>query len=303
MNTPTPPARTGLWLLTALLLIAAPAVLLFLTLRGGEHGDHSNGRGTSRSAADPAFTDVGMEHIHGLGVDPADGTLYAATHFGVFAVQADGSATRMGDMQDTMGFAIAGPSTFLASGHPDFTEDDEPLLGLIESRDAGRTWQSLSLRGEADFHALQVTTERVWGFDSTTSTLMVTDDRRSWTRLARLPLYDFAVGADERVLVGATEQAVVRSDDGGRSWAEVPGAPALRLVEPGPGGFLAVDAEGAVHVSDDGGRTWRARGAVEWTPAAMTVVDSGQSLYIATTDGRILLSRDGGLTFSVMWDS
>ncbi len=28
------------------------------------------------------FPEPGLEHTHGLGVDPADGVLYAATHFG-----------------------------------------------------------------------------------------------------------------------------------------------------------------------------------------------------------------------------
>lgn len=300
MQKSTPWGRTALWLLTAVLLIAAPAALV-LTLRGGEHGDHASTPGTSSSTADPALTDVGMEHIHGLGVDPADGRLYAATHFGVFVVDENGTATRVGNMQDTMGFAIAGPNTFLASGHPDFTEDEEPLMGLIESRDAGRTWQPLSLRGQADFHALQVTGERVWGFDSTTGRLMITTDRRSWTTLSRLPLTDFAVGADERVVVGATDETVLRSEDGGRNWTAVPGAPALRAVDPAADGFVAVDAEGIVHSSIDGGRTWTARGALDGTPAAITVVDDGQSVYVATTDTRILVSHDRGVTFSVLW--
>lgn len=32
--------------------------------------------------------------------------------------------------------------------------DLPPALGLIESRDGGKTWRSLSLQGEADFHVL-----------------------------------------------------------------------------------------------------------------------------------------------------
>ena len=132
----------------------------------------------STSAAD----DPGLIHVHGLGINPADGTLYAATHTGLFAVR-DGAGQRVANrLQDTMGFTVVGPDHFLGSGHPDFRDtqlyhrDRRPLLGLIESRDAGRSWQPLSLLGEADFHALQVTHGRVYGYDATGSGFMVTSD-------------------------------------------------------------------------------------------------------------------------------
>ncbi|PWI12287.1 hypothetical protein DIZ27_01455 [Streptomyces sp. NWU339] len=45
-------------------------------------------------------------------------TAHAAGHHGVFRLDS-GTATRgAGRYQDTMGFTVTGPSTFLASGHP-----------------------------------------------------------------------------------------------------------------------------------------------------------------------------------------
>lgn len=61
---------------------------------------------------------VAVSHIHGLGIDPADGRLYVATHEGVIAVEDDGSTKRVSDTADYMGFTVKGPSTFLGSGHP-----------------------------------------------------------------------------------------------------------------------------------------------------------------------------------------
>src|SRR3990172_6015840 len=90
-------------------------------------------------------------HVHGLGVNPKDGTLYAATHFGMFRITGEGSAERVGESyQDTMGFTVEGPDQFLGSGHPDFRDYQagrlHPLLGLIRSDDAGKTWKSVSLK-------------------------------------------------------------------------------------------------------------------------------------------------------------
>ncbi|MFJ2593730.1 hypothetical protein [Streptomyces erythrochromogenes] len=58
--------------------------------------------------------------------------------------------------QDTMGFTVTGPRTFLASGHPSPSDPEarSPHLGLIRSTDADRTRQKVSAGGEADFHAL-----------------------------------------------------------------------------------------------------------------------------------------------------
>ena len=136
--------------------------------------------------ADPigdAAEDVGPEHVHGLGLNPADGSLYVATHTGMFRMPPGSQeAKRVGDhLQDTMGFAVVGPDRFLGSGHPDLRDDLPPLLGLIESSDAGRSWESVSLLGNADFHALRVDGPQVVGYDASGGRLMVSSDRgRTW---------------------------------------------------------------------------------------------------------------------------
>ncbi|WP_348245882.1 WD40/YVTN/BNR-like repeat-containing protein, partial [Salmonella enterica] len=87
-------------------------------------------------------------------------------------------------MQDTMGFAVVGPDRFIGSGHPELRDDLPPLLGLISSSDAGRTWEPVSLLGEADFHALDADGARVVGYDASGGRLMRSDDGgRTWTTL------------------------------------------------------------------------------------------------------------------------
>ena len=243
--------------------------------------------------------DPGMAHVHGLGVDPADGTLYAATHFGVFAVGDDGSATRVGDQQDTMGFTVVGPRTFLGSGHPDPAVDDEVLAGLVESRDAGRTWTPLSLRGEADFHALVARHGRVYGHDATSGAVMVSEDRRTWDRRSRLPARDLAVSpADPEVLLATTPQGPLRSADGGRSWTPLAAPPLVVLDWADDGALYGVDVDGRVHASGDGGTTWEPRGSTGAPPEAVTA-PAGEPgrLVVAASDGRIVESTDGGRTF------
>lgn len=259
--------------------------------------------------ASPSGPDIGLEHVHGLGVDPADGVLYAASHFGLWRIPEREEATRVANrFQDTMGFTVVGPGTFLASGHPDFRMDpDLPTrLGLIRSTDEGRTWQSISLSGEADFHELQAAHGNVYGWDAASGRLLVSaDDGRTWETRSTLALGDLVVSpGDPLTLLATTEVGLVRSGDGGRTWELVPGAPALAVVAwPSVDSTYGVTADGVMQHSDDGGTTWTPRGTVGGEPEAMAVpvLDGADTLYVAVSGRGILASDDGGATFAVRY--
>ena len=240
----------------------------------------------------------GLAHVHGLGVDPADGTLYAASHYGLFTVPTSGKAERVGDrMQDTMGFTIVGPNHFLGSGHPDPRDEGKaPQLGLIESTDAGKSWRSLSLDGEADFHSLEAKHGAVYGYDSQTGQLTVTSDRRNWDRRGQVPMADFAVSpTSPDILLATTEQGLARSSDGGRTFTPVTGAPLLQLVDwPSEASIVGVAPDGAVHVSADGGTTWTRPGQVPGKPTALAT--NGPAEVFVSTTTAIYSSTDGGRT-------
>jgi photosystem II stability/assembly factor-like uncharacterized protein len=258
------------------------------------------GTAGSPPAEEVAEADPGLTHIHGLGVDPADGTLYAASHHGLFRVPANGKPQRVTDnRQDTMGFTIAGPRHFLGSGHPAPDTGGPIHLGLIESTDAGQRWTSLSLSGQADFHALEAKHNLVYGHDSQTGQLMVSADRRTWDRRARLALADFAVSpTDPNLLLATTQQGLARSTDGGRTFTPVPDSPVLLHIDwPATATLVATSPDGAVYLSPDGGRTWSRNGTVPGAPVALTATGPND-INIATKSG-IHTSRDGGATFPI----
>ncbi len=295
--------RVPAWLAAAVAaLVAVAAVTVFLV---GREDETPSGRGSALPALD---VEPGVIHVHGLGVDPADGLLYVATHSGLFRLPETGQPVRIANRaQDTMGFAIAGPRTFVGSGHPDPREDDvrPPLLGLIESTDAGQTWKRLSLHGEADFHALRVAHGAVYGYDSTSGTFMVTADRTTWDRRSRLPMRDFAVSpASPDDIVATTEQGLVRSRDGGRTWQSVAGAPALVVVAwPGADALYGVAPDGTVYRSADAGAIWSRRGTAGGEPAALSVDRMGNTdvVHVAVHDVGVVASRDGGTTFTTRY--
>jgi photosystem II stability/assembly factor-like uncharacterized protein len=200
-------------------------------------------------------------------------------------------------MQDLMGFTVVGPRHFLASGHPGPGEDAPPALGLIETTDGGRSWQTLSLAGVADFHALEARHGRVYGWND--GDLMVSEDGRTWETRAQLLLADFAVSPDDPdTILATTAQGLGASDDGGRTFGAVPGAPALLLVSwDDTGEVVGVDQQGVVHASDDGGESWQRRGSAGGQPTALMAADGRVAVAL---DGSIVLSRDGGRSFSAV---
>ena len=293
--------RIGVTSALAAAALAAGAVVL---TQSGDDGESLR----AASGLPPVEVETGVVHVHGLGVDPGDGVLYAATHSGLFRVPEQGKAARVANRaQDTMGFSIVGPGKFIGSGHPDFREDDvrPPLLGLIESDDRGETWDRISLHGEADFHALHAAHGNVYGYDSTSQTFMVSQDRKDWDRRSQLPMADFAVDpTNPDTLLATTEQGVVRSTDGGRAWTPVAGAPTLVVLSWAEQGQLyGVTPDGTVQRSEDGGVTWGERGSVGGEPEAITVDVRGgeETLYVAASDRGIVASTDQGRTFTTRY--
>jgi hypothetical protein len=265
---------------------------------GGDDGSQDD------ESRPPVVTDPGPIHVHGLGINPKDDALFIATHTGLFRVAPDESkARRVADRyQDTMGFTVVGPDRFLGSGHPDGREEAPPFLGLIRSGDAGRTWQPVSLRGQADFHVLEADNPYVYGFGSDWESrreqfLVSTNDGKSWDeREVPEPLIALALDPrDPERIFASGEAGLYESRDGGRQWSRREGEPGL-LGWKRRQGLALVTTTGDAMASSDG-RRWRKVGTVGGEPAAFESEDDG--LYVALHDGTVKRSADGGRSWEV----
>ncbi|WP_171113259.1 MULTISPECIES: F510_1955 family glycosylhydrolase [Streptomyces] len=275
-------------------VLAATAILLTATLTACANGSATSGA----EEPSPSGAAAAVSHIHGLGIDPADGRLYVATHKGVFAVDDDGSHKRVSDTADYMGFTVAGPNTFLGSGHPAEGSDNHANRGLIKSTDAGKTWKTLSLGGEADFHALEYAHNTIYGYDSTNGMLRVSKDGKTWDERAQFAALDIAVSPnDPDVVLATTENGIAKSTDGGETFNEGTKPVLAFLSWAKPNALYGIDPGGGLHRSTDGGTTWKEAGTVPGGgPQALTAVDADRILA-ATQDG-VYESRDGGKTFT-----
>lgn len=279
--------------MTHRLVVLAVLPLLILS---GCGGDDERATATPNDAGGLVLSDDVVSHIHGVGINPADDAPVVATHSGLFrAAPGDRRAERLSELrQDTMGFTIIGPDRFLGSGHPAAGSGQPSLLGLIESDDAGRSWRSVSLSGQVDFHVLRAAKRRVYGVNSTDGALLVSGDGgRTWSRSTPPgAVVDLAIDPTnpERVVMSG-DAGLARSDDAGRTWErlkdDLVGLLAWTSRE-----LVLIDADGQAHSSADGGRRFEAVGSVGDQPAAAAA--SGAQILVALHDNSVRLSDDGG---------
>lgn len=262
------------------------------------------GCGSSGDDGSPSRADEGLvvqdghRHVHGLGVNPADGDLYIATHNGMWRAPAgEAKATRVGDLQhDLMGFTVVGPNRFLASGHPALRDDLPPQLGLQRSTNAGEDWETVSLLGAADLHVLRAAGSRVYGVDSGTGAFVTSaDGGRSWQqRTPPAAVADLAIApGDPTRVVAATRVGLLASTDTGRTWRPLRRGLTGLLAWPTARALYLVAADGVVWRSTDGGRDFARVGSVGAEPGAFAA-NGQRELYAAVHGGTVLVSADGG---------
>lgn len=238
------------------------------------------------------------EHVHGVARDPGDGSVYLATHQGLYRYS-KGTSVRVGPNVDWMGFSIAGPDHFYASGHPGDGVDLPAPVGLMESIDAGKTWSVLSRGGESDFHALTSSSKGILGYDGA---LRASTDGKTWTQPAiTAEPRSLAAAPDGSRILATTGNGVLISTDQGATWMPLSGAPQLLLASwADKTTATGVTTTGHLAVTTDAGATWTTGTAkVDSAQATSASRDSGGTLEIlVVTNSGVQRSVDSGASLS-----
>jgi len=256
------------------------------------------GQSTAAQPSAPAASGLPSDHVHGVSRDPGSGKVNLATHTGLFALS-DAKWTRVGPEVDLMGFAVVGPGTFYASGHPAAGVDLPAPVGLIKSTDAGATWTVLSRGGESDFHALTASPQAVMGFDGS---LRTTTDGKTWSAgaLSSEPR-TLSAAPDGSQVLATTNEGLLSSTDQGVTWAPLTSAPPVFLAAWADAKTLVgVTTDGSVAVSTDAGKTWKTNTPTLTSGQALTASRNpeGTLEILVVTDTALLQSLDNGASFS-----
>jgi hypothetical protein len=290
--------------LVALLLVAAALA----ACGDADGGDERSGTPPAVPWLDP---DGDVPIVGSLAVNPADGRLWMATNTGLFRVPAAGeqpvkvtgkltTPDGSGEISRQLVVRFTGPDRLLGSGHPAAGSSLPQALGLISSDDAGKTWTSVSELGTADFHAIEVSGDRlIGGLYGQAQVLVSGDDGRSWdTRSAPRPLVDLEVDpSDATKWIASTADGLYLSRDEGGTWRAIDPTPNSYLAWAAPAALYRLDPGGPLMRSSDGGGSWKQVGSTGGEPQALVAADP-TTLYAALIDGTVKRSADGGRTWA-----
>lgn len=266
-----------------------------------------------------------IHHIHGLATDRRDpDAVVIATHTGLVRLRS-GDAEWLGEHRfDLMGFTAhpRDPNVAYASGHPDrptYAREGIGNLGLLVTRDGGRTWQSVALRGHADFHALTYSPRdggQLYGWNVAgeqpglyrISTKDWNAERLPASGLANVLALSAGPGEDGPLLAG-TMKGLFVSHDQGRTWQPVTkltNAPVAAVSHHSSRPQLAYayvhqGGQGLAR-TQDGGATWGAPLLFTGlqTPIIALAVGPADQVVVATSGADVMRSRDGGRTWETL---
>lgn len=234
-------------------------------------------------------------HVHNLSFEGS--VLILGTHSGLWSQSPGAVPVQISQRSfDFMGFATNG-KRWLASGHPAPEEEGPSDLGLLQSTDRGVTWQQVSLAGEADFHRLTASGDRIFGLSSVDDSLLRSDDSGvSWTNLGSLGLFDIAIDpANPNNLLATTADGLVRSTDAGVTFTPIATPSLIALIVWTPNYVVGADVEGRILTSTNAGSVWEGLSTLPAQPAALGADGSRIAVLAGAT---VFESVDAGKSFT-----
>jgi photosystem II stability/assembly factor-like uncharacterized protein len=250
-------------------------------------------------------------HLHGLAVPAwAPDDVYVGSHQGLARIDSEGEWSFVSEVpHDFMGFQ-ANPTeenVFYSSGHPAPGSNLPNPVGFMVSRDAGKTWEIVSLAGQVDFHVMAVQStdgDVIYGYSG--GLLRSRDAGRSWERVAgnigRIGgVFSLAVHPhDADTVVAGSRSGLWRSRDAGRTWERlIADTPVTAVTYAGDSLFAySVSPEAGLMSSDDDGESWRSTGfSVEGDDAIAYIAphpEDADTLHVGSFGQDIFKTTDGG---------
>jgi len=271
---------------------------------------------------------VEVHHIHGLAFDSREpGALLVATHTGLVRIRLGANPEWVGAGRfDLMSFTASpgDPGMLYASGHPDlvtYRREGHGNLGLLLSRDGGRSWEGVALNGEADFHSLTYSPDGgggLCGWSVAGQTGLYRISTKTWVaeRLPAQGLKDvLALAASHDLpsqLLAGTQAGLLLSEDRGMTWRPLAGIPRdapVTAVAFSPAEkrrvyvYVARAGYGLMR-SDDAGATWRPTelAVKPDEPVVAFAPGPGGKVAVATTAASVSVSDDGGRSWRPVLD-
>lgn len=201
-----------------------------------------------------------MRHAHGLGYSADGARIMIPGHQGIMVYGGKRWSIAPGPARDYMGFAVTRRFIF-SSGHFAPGGARGASLGLLRSRDGGRSWRSLGFETEAEFHlvAAGYESDALYVYSSAPNSRMpraglyrMLSGGRGWRSVAargvRGELFRLAVHpSDEAMVAAVTSEGLFLSRSGGEEFEPLVAGAELRTA------YFPLDGDSLWFGTFDGG--------------------------------------------------
>jgi photosystem II stability/assembly factor-like uncharacterized protein len=288
--------RMALW---AAALIGAVAVVGFLMLSRGGNDDEAP---SSRFQTVHTFKTA---DYHSLAFHPTSGAVLFGHHGGLQKSEDGGQSWETivdeanWDAMNTV-FDPFSPDTIYVAGHNVFFRSD----------DCGETWQEVPQNlPSLDLHTFTASPNkdgRLYAIPAGEGLYGSDDSGQQWRLVsADVPLGSNSIVelADGTFLLGATDQGILRSEDGGKTWSQSRSGidiGAIYAIKGDPNGErLYAGTDHGVYASNDGGKNWTNTALDDtWVIAVGVNPSDPQTVLAVNRNGELYRSIDGGAS----WD-
>jgi len=287
--------RMAVW--SSLLAVCIGVIIVFLLTRGGGDG----GDFASRFASIHTFKTA---DYHSLAFSPNDGDIVLFGHHGGVQMSQDNgdswSVVIDEPGRDAMNLVYDpfAPGTVYMAGHDVYYRSD----------DRGRTWNKVdsNLPG-LDLHTFGASPNhegRLYAVPVDYG-LHVSDGGEQWRLVSdQVPQGTNSIVelSDGTLLLGATDQGILRSEDGGKTWTQSRAGidyGAIYTVKGDPAGaHIYAGTDHGVYTSSDGGQNWTPTALGDtWIVAIGVNPKDPAELLAVNRGGELYRSSDGGDTW------
>ena len=193
-----------------------------------------------------------------------------------------------------MGLATNQTALF-ASGHPGINSKFAQPVGVLSSSDNGVTWKQVSLKGEVDFHMLEVGKSDMYGVDSGKGELMYSANLgKSWSSRGNNTYTDIAIDSSKAgAAFGLKKGQIYKSSDSFKSEKIIKSKLAFSAIELVGKRFYAVSGSN-LYLSTNGAASWAALATFD---KPIGVISTSESMLLVAAGDKILISKDLGKSF------
>lgn len=189
---------------------ASVAAFVVVIVSGVAIAANKQGQGVTEPVS---MQEVSIDHAHGMSYSPDGNKLFFAVHDGLRVYENGQWILPSGEKHDYMGFSMVDDG-FYSSGHPAPGSSKKNPFGVVKSMDEGKSFETLTLYGEIDFHGMSVgyKSHAIYVFNPSPNKEMrepglhySTDEAKTWTKSKVVGLE----GQPAALAVHPTNQAIV----------------------------------------------------------------------------------------------